>query len=214
MIDERKLDDCSNKIKVLQATNNVRELQTQIRDKTTARDRFVFAADRLIRLTVEAGLTLLPYSEFKVVTPHGFTYEGLTHQPGNCGVSIMRSGEAMEKGLRECCKSMRIGKILVTTDEETGVANVCYLKFPADIATRKVLLLYPIIKSGDTCVKAIEKLLENEVPQESILLLNLFATVEGARCLSEQFPAMSILTTELSETDIPTNFGRRYFGTD
>ena len=28
-------------------------------------------------------------------------------------------------------------------------------------------------------MKAIEKLLENEVPQESILLLNLFATVEG-----------------------------------
>ena len=85
----------------------------------------------------------------------------------------------MEKGLRECCKSMRIGKILVTTDEETGVASVCYLKLPADIANRKVLLLYPIIKSGDTCVKAIEKLLDNGVAQENILLLNLFASHEG-----------------------------------
>ena len=88
----------------------------------------------------------------------------------------------MEKGLRECCKSMRIGKILVTTDEDTGVANVCYLKLPADIGKRKVLLLYPIIKSGDTCVKAIEKLLENHVTESNILLLNLFATHEGV-CL-------------------------------
>ena len=28
-------------------------------------------------------------------------------------------GEAMEKGLRDCCRSMRIGKILIRRDQET-----------------------------------------------------------------------------------------------
>ena len=33
-------------------------------------------------------------------------------------------GEAMEKGLRECCRSMRIGKILIRRDQETRQPQV------------------------------------------------------------------------------------------
>lgn len=32
---------------------------------------------------------------------------------GICGVSIIRSGEAMENALRECCQGIKIGKVLV-----------------------------------------------------------------------------------------------------
>jgi uracil phosphoribosyltransferase len=49
----------------------------------------------------------------------------------------------MEKGLRECCRSIRIGKILIqSTDEEAK--SVIYAKFPNDINLRKIILLYPI----------------------------------------------------------------------
>ena len=51
----------------------------------------------------------------------------------------------MEQGLRDCCRSIRIGKILVHTDEETHDAKVVYAKLPPDIASRKVLLMYPIM---------------------------------------------------------------------
>lgn len=30
-----------------------------------------------------------------------------------CGVSVIRSGEAMESALRDCCLGIKIGKILV-----------------------------------------------------------------------------------------------------
>ena len=50
-------------------------------------------------------------------------YNGLRYQKGNCGVSIVRSGEAMEKALQDCCRSMRIGKILVDSDTETHEAR-------------------------------------------------------------------------------------------
>jgi uracil phosphoribosyltransferase len=51
----------------------------------------------------------------------------------------------MEKGLRECCRSIRIGKILIQQAEEDKLkSSVVYAKFPADIAKRKVLLMYPI----------------------------------------------------------------------
>lgn len=54
-------------------------------------------------------------------------------------------GEAMEQGLRDCCRSIRIGKILIQSDEETHEAKVFYAKFPPDIDSRKVLLMYPIM---------------------------------------------------------------------
>lgn len=75
------------------------------------------------------------------------------YQSGNCGVSIVRSGEAMEQGLRDCCRSIRIGKILVESDAETHVAKVVYARFPDDIAKRQVLLMYPIMSTGNTVVQ-------------------------------------------------------------
>jgi uracil phosphoribosyltransferase len=52
----------------------------------------------------------------------------------------------MEKGLRECCRSIRIGKILIqAADEDTKKNSVVYCKFPSDIDSRKILLMYPIM---------------------------------------------------------------------
>lgn len=58
---------------------------------------------------------------------------------------FLHPGEAMEQGLRDCCRSIRIGKILIQSDEETQKAKVYYAKFPPDIYRRKVLLMYPIL---------------------------------------------------------------------
>ena len=37
---------------------------------------------------------------------------------------ISVAGEAMEKGLRECCRSIRIGKVLIKVDEESNKPKV------------------------------------------------------------------------------------------
>ena len=68
-------------------------------------------------------------------------------------MSIVRSGEAMEQGLRDCCRSIRIGKILVESDAETHAAKVVYARFPDDISKRQVLLMYPIMSTGNTIVQ-------------------------------------------------------------
>ena len=54
-------------------------------------------------------------------------------------------GEAMEQGLRDCCRSIRIGKILIQSDEDTKDAKVVYANLPKDVHLRKVLLMYPIM---------------------------------------------------------------------
>jgi uracil phosphoribosyltransferase len=59
-------------------------------------------------------LTLLV--RFAAVVCHicaGHHYVGVDFTRGICGVSIIRSGEAMETALRECCQGVKVGKILV-----------------------------------------------------------------------------------------------------
>ncbi|XP_007956536.1 uracil phosphoribosyltransferase homolog [Orycteropus afer afer] len=200
-------------LKLLPMNDQIRELQTIIRDKTASRGDFMFSADRLIRLVVEEGLNQLPYKECMVTTPTGYKYEGVKFEKGNCGVSIMRSGEAMEQGLRDCCRSIRIGKILIQSDEETQRAKVYYAKFPPDIYRRKVLLMYPILSTGNTVIEAVKVLIEHGVQPSVIILLSLFSTPHGAKLIIQEFPEITILTTEVHPV-APTHFGQKYFGTD
>ena len=88
-------------------------MHTIIRDRNTSTPDFVFYADRLLRLVVEAGLGFLPFAERTVTTPTGAPYVGVDFAKKLCGVSVIRSGESMENALRACCKGIKIGKILV-----------------------------------------------------------------------------------------------------
>lgn len=119
-----------------------------IRDKRTSRADFIFYSNRIIRLLVEEGLNHLPVVEQSVTTPVGTAYLGVKFEGKICGVSIMRAGEAMEQGLRDCCRSVRIGKILIQRDEETCMPKLFYDKLPTDIAERWVLLLDPMFATG------------------------------------------------------------------
>lgn len=121
----------------------------KIRDKNTDRGDFIFHSNRIIRLLVEEGLNHLPTMQHTVVTPTNQHYDGLAFQGKICGVSIMRAGESMEQGLRECCRSVRIGKILIQRDEETAQPKLFYSKIPEDIADRWVLLLDPMFATGE-----------------------------------------------------------------
>jgi uracil phosphoribosyltransferase len=93
-----------------------------------------------------------------VTTPVGRAYSGLTFQGKICGVSIMRAGEAMEQGLRDCCRSVRIGKILIQRDEETSQPRLFYDKLPEDVADRWVLLLDPMFATGRSHTLLVVKL--------------------------------------------------------
>lgn len=61
----------------------------------------------------------------------------------------MRAGESMEQGLRDCCRSVRIGKILIQRDEETSKPRLFYQKLPEDVKERVCLLLDPMLATGE-----------------------------------------------------------------
>ncbi|CAG8564244.1 14269_t:CDS:2 [Cetraspora pellucida] len=167
----------------LPRTNQLEALLTIIRDKDTNRGDFIFYSDRIIRLLVEEGC------EF-----NGVSFKGKI-----CGVSIMRAGEAMEHGLRDCCRSVRIGKILIQRDEETAQPKLYYAKLPPGIENRYVLLLDPMLATGGSAIKAIEVLISYGVKEDKILFLNLIAAPEGIQAVISKFSKLKIITAFIDQ---------------
>ncbi|GAA5952292.1 hypothetical protein JCM8115_003558 [Rhodotorula mucilaginosa] len=203
----------------LPRTGQLAGLLTAIRDKQTARGDFIFYSDRIIRLLVEEGLNHLPVVEKTVTTPTGLDYNGVSFEGRICGVSIMRAGEAMEAGLRECCRAVRIGKILIQRDEETAQAKLFYAKLPDDIQSRYCLLLDPMLATGGSAIKAVEVLIDHGVPQERIIFLNLVSCPEGLRAMYSAYPQVKVVTAwvddglDAHKYIVPGlgDFGDRYF---
>ncbi|KAJ9300293.1 hypothetical protein DTO271G3_2410 [Paecilomyces variotii] len=186
-------------VHVLPQTPQLIALLTMIRDQKTGRADFIFYSNRIIRLLVEEGLNHLPVVEQSVTTPVGRSYLGVRFQGKICGVSIMRAGEAMEQGLRDCCRSVRIGKILIQRDEETCKPKLFYEKLPADIAQRWVLLLDPMFATGGSATLAVEVLKAKGVPEERILFLNLIASPSGVADFAERFPKLRVVTAFIDQ---------------
>lgn len=95
----------------------------------------------------------MPVVQKNVLTPTDAEYNGIAFEGRICGVSIMRAGEAMEQGLRECCRSVRIGKILIQRDEETHQPKVKKFFFFLHILSAdlfKICVSNPIYNSSTT----------------------------------------------------------------
>lgn len=105
--------------------HQIKGLHTFIRNTNTSRDEFIFYSNRLIRLVIEYALSLMPFKDSAVDTPQGLTYSGKRMASNRiCGVSILRAGETMEQAVSEVCKNIRIGKILIQTNQMTGEPEV------------------------------------------------------------------------------------------
>ncbi|KAF8164781.1 armadillo/beta-catenin/plakoglobin [Crassisporium funariophilum] len=217
------LDPLPPSVFTLPQTAQLEALYTIIRDKETSRGDFLFYSDRIIRLLVEEGLNHLPVVARTVETPtnrevggwriiedarihqaeasipQGATYNGVGFEGKICGVSILRAGEAMEAGLREVCRSVRIGKILIQRDEETTLPKLLYSKFPQDISSRYVLLLDPMLATGGSAMKAVEVLIEHGVPEERIIFINLVAAPEGLTTFCSRYPLLKVITGWIDE---------------
>ncbi|RWR79341.1 uridine kinase-like protein 3 isoform X1 [Cinnamomum micranthum f. kanehirae] len=206
---------------VIQSTFQIHGMHTLIRNVETRKHDFVFYADRLIRLVVEHGLGHLPFTEKQIITPTGSVYTGVVFCKRLCGVSIIRSGESMENALRACCKGIKIGKILIHGERNNG-RQLIYENLPSDISGRHVLLLDPVLATGNSAVHAINLLISKGVPESNIIFLNLISAPEGIHCVCRNFPTLKIVTSEIDTAldealhVLPGmgQFGDRYFCTD
>ncbi|XP_050323658.1 uridine-cytidine kinase-like 1 isoform X1 [Bactrocera neohumeralis] len=208
---------------LLPPTPQIKGLHTFIRCRSTSRDEFIFYSKRLIRLVIEYALSLFPFKTTTVETPQGVLYEGKRMGSRKiCGVSILRAGETMEQAICDVCKDIRIGKILIQTNRNTGEPELYYLRLPKDIKDYKVILMDATVATGAAAMMALRVLLDHDVPEENIILASLLMAEIGVHSIAYAFPKVKIVTSALDpEVNdkfyvIPGigNFGDRYFGTE
>uniref|UniRef100_A0A8C8HT46 Uridine-cytidine kinase n=1 Tax=Oncorhynchus tshawytscha TaxID=74940 RepID=A0A8C8HT46_ONCTS len=194
-------------------------------DSDTNRDEFIFYSKRLMRLLIEHALSFLPLKPVQVETPQGSIYEGKRLSGKRItGVSILRAGETMEQALMHVCKDIRLGKILIQTNHDTGEPELHYLRLPKDISEDYVILMDSTVSTGAAALMAVRVLLDHDVQEDKIFLLSLLMAEMGVHSVAYAFPKVRIITTAVDKKVnnefhiIPgiggCNFGDRYFGTD
>jgi len=199
-------------------------LHSIIRDVNTSRVDFVFYGDQLLRLLMEFALSTLPYSPKIVTTPTSKQFDGVQLSREVIGVSIMRSGEAMEQALRSVIRNVRIGKILIQRDESlpNKPAKFFYSKMPSSLNECSILLLDPMLATGNSSILAIKQMVEQyKIKEEDITYVNLISAPEGIHAIVKAFPGVKIVTGMVDEGlnshkyIVPGvgDFGDRYFGT-
>ncbi|CAK0821389.1 unnamed protein product [Prorocentrum cordatum] len=206
---------------VMPSTTQVRGMHTKIRCHSTDRGDFVFYADRLIRLLVEFALGFLPVDVSTVTTPAGVDYQGIEFQGQLCAVSVIRSGEVMENALRSCCQGVKLGKVLITRSPD-GACSVAYDALPHDVTGRHVLVMDPVLSTGNTILRVVDLLTrQRQVAEAKIIVLSLVAAPDGIHRVCKRHPALKVITTEIDRElgrDLGMrpgvgDFGDRYFGT-
>ncbi|XP_053736364.1 uridine-cytidine kinase-like 1 isoform X3 [Synchiropus splendidus] len=210
-------------LSVMESTPQVRGMHTIIRNKETNRDEFIFYSKRLMRLLIEHALSFLPLKPVSVETPQGGIYQGRRLSGKRItGVSILRAGETMEQALTAVCKDIRLGKILIQTNHDTGEPELHYLRLPKEISEDYVILMDSTVSTGAAALMAVRVLLDHDVAEDKIFLLSLLMAEMGVHSVAYAFPKVRIITTAVDKEVndqfhiIPGigNFGDRYFGTD
>src|SRR5947209_11446166 len=112
-----------------------------------------------------------------------------------CLVSILRAGNGILDGMLDLVPSARVGHIGIYREPRTLQAIEYYLKLPDDLAERDVILLDPMLATGNSAIAAVSRLVE--LRARSIKLVCLVAAPEGVEKLHEVFPEVPIVTAAL-----------------
>lgn len=210
-------------LRVLPQTSQVLGNHTIIRNEQTSRDEFIFYSKRLMRLLTEFTLSLLDFRNVIIDTPQNVKYHGKRLDCNKiCGVSILRAGETMEQALCDVVKDVRLGKILIQTNQASDEPELIYLRLPRDIKDYQVILMDAAVATGAAAIMAIRVLLDHDVPEENIFLCSLLMATTGVHSVAYAFPRVKIVTShvdpEVNEKFHITpgfgNFADRYFGTE
>jgi uracil phosphoribosyltransferase len=112
-------------------------------------------------------------------------------------VSIMRAGNGILDGMIELIPSARIGHIGLYRDPKTHVAIEYYFKVPEDIAERDVLVVDPMLATGNSAVAALHRL--KDTGAKTLKFVCLLAAPEGIAHMHEQHPDVPIYTAAIDE---------------
>jgi uracil phosphoribosyltransferase len=106
--------------------------------------------------------------------------------------SILRAGNGFLDGMLEVLPSARVGHIGLFRDPETLQAVEYYFKMPSDMEERDVIVLDPMLATGNSAVAAVNRL--KACKPRSLRFLCLVTCPEGMATFHQHHPDVPIYT--------------------
>lgn len=170
---------------------------TLLRSIDTTTDNF----RRLVReiaamLTYEATRDLAT-EMVQIKTPVADCESPLLSGKKLCLVSILRAGNGMVDGVIDLLPGARVGHIGLYRDPETLEPVEYYYKMPDDIENRDVLIVDPMLATGNSVIAAITRLKNQGVTR--IRLICILAAQEGIDKLTAAHPDVELTVAAVDE---------------
>jgi uracil phosphoribosyltransferase len=166
-----------------------------MRDKNTPSAIFRKLLREISLLLGYEVLRDLPLSTITIETPLAEMQAPILQGKKVVFVSILRAGNGLLDGLTDLVPSARIGHIGLYRDPETLQPVEYYFKVPADIAERPVVLVDPMLATGNSITAAIRRV-KNEGARD-IKLVTLLAAPEGIEHLHRKHPDVHVFTAAI-----------------
>jgi uracil phosphoribosyltransferase len=190
-----------------------------LRDQTTPTQVFRQLVDEVTLLLTYEATKDMATEEVQIETPLERTTVQRISGKKVAVCPILRAGIGMLDGVLSLISGARVGFIGLYRNEETLEPVEYYVKLPQDIAERDVILLDPMLATGNSTAAAVASV--KQAGAESIRLIAIIAAPEGIERLQAEHPDVTIVVAaidrELNEKGyiVPGlgDAGDRLFGT-
>ena len=175
-----------------------------VQHKLTLMRRTETSTGSFRRLMREIGTLLayeatrdLPLRMESIETPLASMMAPLVEGKKLCFVSILRAGNGLLDGMLELVPSARVGHIGLYRDPHTLNPIEYYLKLPQDIAERRVIVVDPMLATGNSAAGAVHRLKDHGVG--AIKVVCMLASPEGIANFHQQHPEVDLYTAAIDQ---------------
>ncbi len=110
-------------------------------------------------------------------------------------VSILRAGSGILDGMLELIPSARVGHVGLYRDPKTLLAVEYYFKVPSDMEFREMIVVDPMLATGNSAVAAVSRL--RETNPRSLKFVCLLACPEGLERFHAEHPDVPVYTAAI-----------------
>ena len=110
-------------------------------------------------------------------------------------VSILRAGNGILEGMLNVVPGARVGHVGLYRDPATLKAIEYYFKMPSEMAERDIIVVDPMLATGNSAIAAIDRL--KKLSPKSIKFVCLLTCPEGIATLQKAHPDVPIYTAAI-----------------
>jgi len=170
---------------------------TLARSEETTTDNFRRLVREISQLLTYEATRDLAMEMIAIKTPIAPMHSPVLSGKKLCLVSILRAGNGFLDGMLELLPAARVGHIGLYRDPETLEPIEYYFKMPEDIHERLVIVVDPMLATGNSAVAALNRLKEAGV--SALKYVCLIASRQGLRALQAAHPDVAIVTAAIDE---------------